>query len=122
MREKESEIKMGGFMPCKLVSALSLPPQQTFVVLTLKVARDMANILLVFLSYPSLYVTFKMQLFQSQSWPIKASKMSGRWQSTMSGRFHFIVYTTVRIYSTSQKFGHTYSFQGFSIFLLFSTL
>ncbi|CAB1344229.1 unnamed protein product [Coregonus sp. 'balchen'] len=26
------------------------------------------------------------------------------------------------VYSTSQKFGHTYSFKGFSLFLLFSTL
>ena len=26
------------------------------------------------------------------------------------------------IYSTSQKFGHTYSFHGFTLFLLFSTL
>ena len=26
------------------------------------------------------------------------------------------------IYSTSQKFGHTYSFHGFSLFLQFSTL
>ena len=26
------------------------------------------------------------------------------------------------IYSTSQKFGHTYSFKGFSLFRLFSTL
>ena len=26
------------------------------------------------------------------------------------------------IYSTSQKFGHTYSFKGFSLFVLFSAL
>jgi hypothetical protein len=29
---------------------------------------------------------------------------------------------TRAIYSTSQKFGHTYSFKGFTLFLLFSTM
>jgi hypothetical protein len=41
--------------------------------------------------------------------------------------FHIFVVTGrnhngLHVYSTSQKFGHTYSFQGFSSFLLFSTM
>jgi hypothetical protein len=42
---------------------------------------------------------------------------------TMEFIIYFVCYPVgMYRYSTSQKFGHTYSFQGFSLFLLFSTL
>ena len=63
------------------------------------------------------------RLVESMTWWIQAVlSAKGRVQLNINQVFLMFCPLNVCTYSTSQKFGHTYSFKGFSLFLLFSKL
>jgi hypothetical protein len=90
----------------------------------------------------SLYKSRKLRLLYMQSWEKQPREMIevqlSLLFSTLFARFFLVVVCFIHAdfdfkfetcnmgiiltYSTSQKFEHTYSFQGFSLFLLFYTL